>query len=93
MALAAGFLALAEVGSDWDGESMRLIAGKMAGMSTPSESLILTALKAVERLVHYNGGFTDSSGAAFTSGILERPLSASGRRQAMDVVSRMAGLR
>ncbi|OQX29653.1 MAG: hypothetical protein B0D92_02625 [Spirochaeta sp. LUC14_002_19_P3] len=61
-ALASGFLALGTLGTDTNGASIRLIAGKYRQFPLKNERLTLAAAAALAAIQRYNGTITDPAG-------------------------------
>ncbi len=61
-ALAVGFLALGNLGSDWDASSLRLIAKKYRAFPPGDDQLTLATADALFELIQYNGGITHPIG-------------------------------
>jgi len=91
-ALAAGFRALGLIGTDWDGASMRLIAGQYRNHMPAGEQLTLETARALADLVRYNGDITDPAGSALMINLLNSNISPSGREELIAIIRNVAGL-
>ncbi len=92
MALAAGFRALGIIGSDWDGASMRIIAGRYREFQPASGHLTLETARAIADLVRYNGNISDPAGYSLMSKLLNEELPGSAREEVIAIIRSVAGL-
>jgi outer membrane protein assembly factor BamB len=88
-ALAAGFIALGRLGSDWDGASLRLIARRYREFMPAGERLTLAAVRALAELVKYNGSLSDPAGYMLMDDLLRSPVS---RRAGEEVIAVIRGI-
>ncbi len=92
VALAEGFRALGDAGTDWDGASMRLLALRFRQFPRPGERLTLECARALGDLLRYNGTVTDSAGYELINSLMQAPLSGQGREEVLAVVRLAAAL-
>lgn len=69
-ALAAGFRALAKIGMDWDGKSLRLMARLYRKQRNPDDQLTLYTARALVDLIRYNGEISDPAGYELMNNLL-----------------------
>lgn len=91
-ALAAGFRALGYIGTDWDGASMRLMAGRFREFAPADERLVVETSRALANLVRYNGDLSDPAGYDLMNELLKSSVSESARREVMDIIRGIAAL-
>lgn len=73
LALALGFKALGQIGVDFDGRSMELIAGKTKECRYLDDRLALSAAESILELRIYNGRITDQSAYMIMDYLLKTP--------------------
>lgn len=91
-ALAAGFRGLGELGTDWDGSSLRLIAERYRDYSPGDDQLTLAAAFALVELVRYNGGMSDRAGYSLLDNLIRNADSQGVRDKVRGIIQTMSGL-
>ena len=92
LALSSGFRALGNIGSDWDGASLRMILSRYRSISPPGERLTVETSRAVIDLVRYNGKLTDPAGYALFDLMLRASITESARQEIIASMRLISGL-
>ncbi len=92
LALASGFRALGQIGSDWDGAALRTMASRYRSVSPPDERLTIETSRALTDLVRYNGKITDPAGYSLLDMMLKAAISESTRQEILSTMRLISGL-
>lgn len=91
-ALAAGFLALGALGTDWDSASLRAITSQYRESMPGNALLTLATTKAFMDLIRYNGGITDPIGQKLIGNILRNAERQGIKEKVMNLLRTVSGL-